>query len=110
MATDFAKLDRTKSAAKRAAWKVDSKWDSYNPFSRTTSRETVLSRDAPVGASNYDEEAAVGGRRFGAKKARTFPPAVQEKPSDIGPAASPSPWRSKARESERERLSGKGLL
>jgi Ca2+:H+ antiporter len=52
-------LDSVKSAARRAAWKADSKWDDFNPFSRTTSRESTLSRNVSQSSPAYDEEAAV---------------------------------------------------
>jgi Ca2+:H+ antiporter len=51
--------DSIKSAARRAAWKSDSKLDEWNPFNRSVSRESTLSPSATRDATGYDEEAAV---------------------------------------------------
>jgi Ca2+:H+ antiporter len=50
-------LDSVKSAARRAAWKADSKWDYANPFSRTTSRDSSISRSTSRNNPDYDVEA-----------------------------------------------------
>lgn len=50
-------IDSVKSAARRAAWKADTKWDAMNPFGRVTTRDSTLSRNVSRSAPTYDEEA-----------------------------------------------------
>ena len=50
-------VDAAKSAARRMAWEVDTKWDDYNPFSRKVSRGS--GRTLSQGAVGNDEEAAI---------------------------------------------------
>ncbi|KIW01888.1 calcium/proton exchanger, variant 3 [Verruconis gallopava] len=56
-------MHRIKSAARKAAWKADTKWDEYNPFNRTVSRTTSRTLS---GGPGYDVEAAAGNGRAAA--------------------------------------------
>jgi Ca2+:H+ antiporter len=75
--------DSIKSAAKRAAWRSDSKLDEWNPFNRRISRESTLSPSATRDTPGYDEEATVGTN--GNYKSAAKPPDGRCSPKSASP-------------------------